>query len=218
MSLERADIILKLTESIKETFKNYTVRQQHSNITLFLQDSLQKDLNITDKVPYIDLYLTYSRNRRGGQNNHKYKLRWSTNPSTEGTSNTYWEDSLLEKGTVNRIIKRKITKMNLKLEEHKKYEIERKQKEAVQAEEKRLRLEKVKQFLDEKEVGYTLDSYASYYQLTTAPNVHVYRVTDVCVELYVWDRTMRYVKKEQFMDVITSAHTIYYSTFEREPI
>lgn len=219
--MERKELVAKIDTYIRDTFKDYTIQHdpESNNFYIYIQDPLQKDLNITDRVPYVSLSLQYiwRKRFRHTANCHDYKIVWHTNP-TAGISKTYWDDNLIEKGTIGRIIKRKIKKVQEAIEHQKKYMEERKQKEALQAEEKRLRLEKVKQFLDEKEVGYTLDEYGSYYQLTTAPNVHVYRVTDVCIEMYVWDRTMRYVKKEQFMDVITAAHTVYYNTFDREPI
>ena len=153
----------KVCEYLAIHFPEYTTRMVCNNVYVYIQDSFQKDINITDKIPYVSIYLSHRSFKYG----EGFRVEWSSLPYFGRQKKTVFKEEHLTKKTIYRMVRNKIKKFKVYLEEQKKrnelVEIKRKETDRLENE----RRARIIQYLTDINLNYRVDNYLIYIQQIT---------------------------------------------------
>jgi hypothetical protein len=199
----------KILIYIQDRFPQYTVKKCSSSIYIYIQDGLQKDLNITDRIPYVDMYMQ-DRPRSPG-----FRINWSANLcspfSTKGLKYTPWDDRLLEKNGLEKIVRRRIERYKIALDKRRAYQEDQvrlqKEKEAKEL----ARVESIKDYLRANAIDFKQEGHRIC--ISSTPSVSVHDIGEAQLEISIFG-SCRAVRKENFKDFLISAQVVSDLSFQ----
>lgn len=198
-------IMESIAQTIIKHFPEYIMKHQEhsSSVYLYLCDSLQKDLQITDNIPYLEFWVTSKNRKYRTRYKSHYKVRIDSSISMPRKTISC-EYKTLE--NFHRRIRNAITKLKHQLEakeaRRKAAEAERIQRDKEEA----IKLQTIKDCLISMSIPFQIDQLHN--RIIVAGDIQVHKVDEEYI--YVWHQGLKRVYACNFKEYIEA-----YKTFNR---